>query len=219
MKRKPGYSVHCLLLSGLVFCKAVSAGPAAEVVSDVALAQCINALMSKFQWQQAADVESIKCHKAGITSARGIEQFSNLKHLSLFGNTIETLDVSGLQKLETLNVAGNRLRQLALADLPRLEKVYIFKNQLASLRVENLPLLTQIKANNNTLIAMQLLATPKLAKIYLFNNELEFLDIEQLPSLTYLDVRQNPMPDSFYDFLDKQDHLTARHDGNMDDWD
>lgn len=217
--------IACFLLVGLVFCPPVGADqtPIANqmvsAVQDKVLDQCIAALMKKFNWQTTTAVESIKCHKSGIQSVQGIEQFGNLKHLSLFGNSIKTIDINALQKLETLNIAGNQLQRLTLSQLPRLEKVYIFKNRLTNLQVENLPRLTQIKANNNALDTVQLSATPQLVKLYLFDNQLELLDIEALSSLTYLDVRQNPMPDSFYDFLDKQDHLTARHDGNMDDWD
>ena len=86
------------------------------------------------------------------------------------------------------------------------------------MHLANLPALEQVKANDNKLELLLITSTPQLIKLYLFNNQLEHLEITTLTKLSYLDVRQNPMPDEFYDFLDEQSDLTARHDGNADDW-
>lgn len=190
----------------------------AENLTDSNLSQCINTLIMKQQWQTPAEVETIKCHNKDIVSTQGIQQFSNIKVLSLYNNNIESIDLSKFKKLETINLAANRLQQLTVSELPKLTRLYIFKNQLASLHLANLPALEQVKANDNKLESLMIKSTPRLAKFYLFNNQLEHLEITTLSKLSYLDVRQNPMPDEFYDFLDEQSGLTARHDGNADDW-
>ncbi|TQV82796.1 leucine-rich repeat domain-containing protein [Aliikangiella coralliicola] len=212
-------AIYISVLANLILSSQTNATPVLAGVADTKFRQCIEKLMAKHQWQTAAQVESIKCHNQEITSAEGIQQFENIKSLSLYKNTIKTIDIKNLKNLETLNLAGNRLNRLILSQLPKLQKVYIFKNQLTKLNFNNLPQLTQLKANDNQLDSVNLASTPLLTKLYLFNNQLEYLEIKNLPELRYLDVRQNPMPDEFYDFLDDQSDLTARHDGNMEDWD
>ena len=189
-----------------------------ENLTDSNLSQCINALMLEHQWQTPAEVETIKCHNKDIVSTQGIQQFSNIKVLSLYNNNIKSIDLSKFKKLETVNLAANRLQQLTVSQLPKLTRLYIFKNRLTQLHLATLPTLEQVKANDNKLELLKIKSTPKLAKLYLFNNQLENLKIATLAKLSYLDVRQNPMPDEFYDFLDDQNGLTARHDGNADDW-
>lgn len=208
-----------LFLITVLSCNTLIANTAIHHLTDPALSNCLKTLMIKHQWQTAADVKSIKCHNMGISSTQGIEQFSQIESLSLYKNSIKTIHLSGFKQLEKLNLAGNELSQLKLSQLPRLKTLYIFKNRLVKLHLETMPQLVQIKANNNQLTSATMIAAPKLSKLYLFDNQLEYFELNDLLSLTYLDVRQNPMPDDFYDFLDAQSYLTARHDGNMDDWD
>jgi hypothetical protein len=58
-----------------------------------------------------------------------------------------------------------------------------------------------------------------MAKLTLIQKpQLEIIDIEESAKLRYLDVRHNPMPDEFYDYLDGLVGLTSLHDGNAEDW-
>jgi Leucine-rich repeat (LRR) protein len=96
--------------------------------------------------------------------------------------------------------------------------LYVFDNHLTDLTLSNLAQLQTFKANNNNIEYFAYSNIPKLQKIYIFNNELETIDIYNLPSLQYMDCRQNPMPDSLYDSMDKIDDVTFLHDGNAEDW-
>ncbi len=110
------------------------------------------------------------------------------------------------------------MSSLAILEQPQLEVLYVFHNQLESLRVAGSPNLRQIKANNNRLTQTELRGLAQLEKLYLFDNQLEIVDIAEAGALRYLDVRHNPMPDDFYDYLDSLPGLTSLHDGNADDW-
>ena len=189
-----------------------------EHIRDQKLHQCIIKTMRNNGWTSANQVKFIKCHNQDIISAEGINQFSNIHTLSLYKNKIPSIEIEKLSHLEIVNLANNQLNEFSLSGLTKLKKLYLFRNNLSQLSLSDLSSLTQIKANNNQLEQLTIGSTPKLEKLYLFNNQLESVELKELTQLHYLDVRQNPMPDEFYDFLDEQTHLTARHDGNADDW-
>lgn len=210
--------IAVFLLGGLPISRAETQNQLLSKIIDPNLRQCIFKLMENHGWSKAAQVQSIKCHNKKINSAEGIEQFSNIHTLSLYNNNLQSIRIEQFGKLESINVANNGLKGVTLLEAPKLNKLFLFKNKLSDLSLNNLPSLTQVKANDNNLELLTVTATPNLIKLYLFNNQLESIDLIATPQLRYLDVRQNPMPDDFYDFLDEQDNLTARHDGNADDW-
>jgi Leucine-rich repeat (LRR) protein len=189
-------------------------------VQDNNLQTCLQTLADKNRWSQSKDVTEIKCHSQDIQSLRGLEQFTALESLSLYNNRIEQLDIDLklFKDLKVLNIARNNLKQLDVANLPKLNKLYVFDNQLTGLTLSNLAQLQTFKANNNKIEHFSYINTPKLEKIYIFNNQLETIDIYNLPSLHYMDCRQNPMPTSLYDEMDKKDDITFLHDGNAEDW-
>ena len=89
---------------------------------------------------------------------------------------------------------------------------------METLILTNLINLKVLKANNNKIENFSYSNTPKLENMYIFNNQLETINIYDLPSLQYMDCRQNPMPDSLYDEMDKKNDTTFLHDGNAEDW-
>lgn len=190
------------------------------VVEDSHLQTCLEAEAKENNWKQLKDVKAIKCHSQDIQSLAGLEKFTALQSLSLYNNRISKLDIKLLQfeQLKHLNLARNNLTTASLEGLAKLDKLYLFDNQLTQLTLANLPELTEMKANNNKIERFHYQNTPKLAKMYIFNNQLEMIDIYQLPSLQYMDCRQNPMPDSLYDEMDKKNDVTFLHDGNAEDW-
>ena len=187
-------------------------------VSDPALQKCIDQLAQKHQWQAVEDVTSIKCHKKGVKTVAGLQQFSALQSLSLFSNSLSEFDSSYYPKLVSLNLARNRIENLSVSNLPALEKLYLFDNKIKHLALENLPKLSILKANSNTMQTLSYESLTALQKIYIFDNTLETIDIHNLPAMEYMDCRENPMPDELYDEMDKIKHATILHDGNAEDW-
>ena len=190
------------------------------LVQDTELQSCLQEIADVNQWHQPQDVTKIKCHSSNIHSLHGIEQFINLESLSLYNNKLKQIDVSltSLKKLTTLNLARNNLTHLTISDLPLVNTIYLFDNGLKTLILTNLINLEVFKANNNKIETFAYSNIPKLKKMYIFNNQLETINIYDLPSLQYMDCRQNPMPDSLYDEMDKQLDITFLHDGNAEDW-
>jgi Leucine-rich repeat (LRR) protein len=189
-------------------------------VQDVNLQACVQTIMQNKQWHQPQDVTQIKCHSKDIRSMVGLAQFENLETLSLYNNKLKQLstDMASFKKLKTLNLARNNLTHLTISNLPSLTKLYVFDNKLENLTLSNLVSLTIFKANNNIINHFSYANVPNLEKIYIFNNALETTNIDDLPRLQYMDCRQNPMPDSLYDKMDKMNDITFLHDGNAEDW-
>ncbi|MFK8047856.1 MAG: hypothetical protein AB8B81_05420 [Halioglobus sp.] len=187
-------------------------------VADPALQKCVNDIAKKHDWTQPDQFEQISCHNKKIENIDGLEKFTSLTKLSLYKNTITALDLPRFDRLSHLNIAGNALTQLVVKDCDSLKVLYAFHNKLQRITIQGCSKLTQVKANNNALRSADLTELPALKKLHLFDNELEELHIESLNLLRYLDVRQNPMPDEFYDYLDSVNDLTSLHDGNADDW-
>ena len=187
-------------------------------LADSNLKSCIEKLAKKQGWLQMQQVTEVRCHSQGIESLVGLNQFKNIKILSLHNNNIVDIDLIAWPLLEELNVAKNKLKQLAIINLTQLKQFYAFSNQIEDLRLDDLPSLEQFKANNNGMKTFHYQNLPTVNKIYLFDNELETMDIYQLPALKYLDVRQNPMPDELYEEMDRLKGVTVLHDGNAEDW-
>lgn len=188
-------------------------------VPDPAWQKCLETIAQKNNWTRAEQFEQITCHNKGIRSVDGLEQFTAITKLSLYKNKIVALELPASNQLYHLNIAGNALGKLNIHNCEALKVLYAFHNKLRHISIEGCPELTQLKANNNQLQEAHLGNLPVLKKLHLFNNELETLDIKSLKHLRYLDVRQNPMPDDFYDYLDTVKGLTSLHDGNAEDWD
>ena len=201
----------------LLCCLALPAS-ADFAVNDVNLNRCVNKLAAKNGWATAQDVTEIKCHNKKVASVDGLEQFTQLQKLSLYKNRITTIDVSHFPKLKQLNIAGNLLSALDVSQKPDLESLFAFHNPMQALTITNCPSLKTVKANNARLVSFTTTLVPNLEKLYLFDNQLEIIEIDPNGTLRYLDVRHNPMPDEFYDYLDSLSGLTSLHDGNAEDW-
>jgi len=209
-----------IVIPALVALTVVSARAAADIsVADPALQKCVNLISKKNGWLQAEQFEQIKCHNKGIESTAGLEKFTALTKLSLYKNKITEFELHNFSQLSHLNIAGNSLKKLAIQNCSALKALYAFHNKLQHISILGCTKLAQIKANNNALKHAELIELPALKKLYLFDNELEILNIKSLGGLRYLDVRQNPMPDDYYDYLDSVKGLTSLHDGNAEDWD
>lgn len=188
------------------------------LVEDTALQECISKAMLKARITEAHALPKLKCHNKAIASLSGIEYFSGLEHLSLFGNQIVNADLSKLTNLKHLNLAKNKLMHLDITGLSQLEALYLFKNELTTINFEGLSSLKKMRIMQNKLSKLDISPLLSLSEAYLWDNQLEDLQITGLSKLVFLDVKQNPMPDELYDFFDEQDGITISHDGNAEDW-
>lgn len=204
------------IFSVLIMAKNIAASTL--ILEDEALQKCVMQSMKKYGFSQPQQLLALKCHNQDIKSVSGIEQFTSLESLSLFGNNITRADLTALKALKHINLAKNDLTHLRIEGLRHLETLYLFKNELTTINFDGLLSLTKMRVMQNKLSVLDISPLQSLTEAYLWDNQLEDLQITGLTKLEFLDVKQNPMPDELYDFYDQQSGITISHDGNADDW-
>ena len=90
-------------------------------ISDPALAQCVEQVITDQKITQASDLTNLSCTHAGVNSVDGLAIFSGLKILDLSGNNLnEIKPLLFLPYLDTVNLKQNEA--LACADAEILGK-------------------------------------------------------------------------------------------------
>lgn len=154
-------------------------------------------------YAEAEALEKLNTYGGCITDMRGIEAFTNLKHLSCGDNSIKELDLSMLSKLEYLNCVFNDLSVLDLTHNPLLDTLLCGLNKLSSLDLSQCPGLTYVYAADNQLEELDLTQNTKLTRVLCWNNLISELDVSyctELEELTCsgnliknLDLSNNPL--------------------------
>lgn len=218
MRTSRFYTKALTVLAGMLLGTSAWAEPAPARFTDPKLSTCVSKALQKAGGVSTLELTKLNCNNQGITDATGINSLSNLQHLSLFGNRLKRIDLSGMVGLESLNIANNQLTKIDLSATNAIKTLYLFGNKLEQLNLEGLERLAKLKAEKNQLLAVQFAPKSALEKVYLFNNKMVDINIDTLTELKFIDVRSNPMPDEVYDYLDKFRGVKASHDGNTEDW-
>ena len=100
--------------------------------------------------EEIAAVTGIDVTGLGITSLKGIENFTALKELICIGNQLTELDVSSNTMLTGLACDSNQIVSLDLSSNVSLDMLYCSNNQLASLTLGDIPI-TYLDCTNNSL--------------------------------------------------------------------
>ena len=142
-------------------------------ISDVNLRSCVLATGATI-----TNVQSLNCTSRGITSLQGIEQFQDLRVLTLNSNSLTDIGVlSQLTKLHTLDIRHNQVSAVdALKDLKFLDTLAADHNQISSIDVLAGSSITRLYVSNNQISSLSALA-----------------DITQLKNLT-AENNQAPIP-------------------------
>lgn len=144
-----------------------------------------------------------------LTSLRGIEYFTSLKHLYCWGNKITELDVSDNPALTDLRVYGNRISALDVSGNPSLRVLKCHDNGMTSLRLGDLPALYDLVCGDNLLESVDVTACPNLKFLLCEDNRLTSLDISGNPQLRNLDCFNNPGDGAFFPVRCRFDNQTV----------
>jgi Secretion system C-terminal sorting domain len=147
-----------------------------------------------------------------ITDLTGINQFANLTSLSVFGNALTNLQISGLSNLivihaannnlttvsvdnlsslENLTIANNHLTSFSVTNTPNLQTLSCSGNQLTSVDISNFPNLMTLECNNNLITSLILNNNNSLLNIQATNNKLTTVAFEEAPNLSNLYLKNN----------------------------
>lgn len=106
--------------------------------------------------EELAGVQSIKIANKLMTSAKGIEYFTELTSLNFEGNHLTEIDLSQNPKLKLVYLRNNQLASIDFSRNTELDFIEIFDNQLSSIDVSMLPNLRFLHVDHNDLTTLDL---------------------------------------------------------------
>ena len=124
----------------------------------------------------------------GISNMTGVQYFTQLKKLSLYGNNLTSINVRALTKLTYLNLGKNKLTSINVDNNTALEQLYLQSNQLTSVTVEFLSDLRTLWVSQN----------PNLTNLECACNDLSNFDIYNCTALQNLSCFNNPHLSAIY---------------------
>ncbi len=142
---------------------------------------------------ELSDVTWINCADHGITSLKGIENFSALTELDCFENQLSSLDVSRNTKLIRLACSDNQLTALDVSKNTALEQLYCYNNQLTALDVSKNAALKKLICYSNRLTALEVSRNTALEVLECAGNQLTALDLRQNQNLRHLTCYGNEL--------------------------
>ena len=125
--------------------------------------------------EEIAAVTRITIRDAGVTSLKGIEQFTSLKELECQGNSLSSLDLTKNTALTGLWATYNQLQELDLSKNQALELLDCGGNQLTSLDLSQNKILTELSCRDNQLTSLDVLQNTALELLYCDRNKLTAL--------------------------------------------
>lgn len=187
-----------------------------EIRSNPVLEACIKSNAQDQGVRYVWDFKELDCSRKGLTSLAGLENLINLEKLTVYGNTINSADFSGLGKLKWLDMGFNTLQGLDLSGNTLLEAVFVESNELNSIvlplgapietlilsnnQIESIDLsglaaLRQLSLYNNRLAAIELRHNIGLKRVFLGKNRLASLDVSANSVLSELSAGENQLLD------------------------
>lgn len=140
----------------------------------------------------------------------GIENFTNLRRLTIDRQSLRNIDLSKNTKLEYIHIWNNKLISINLDGLENLERLELNGNKLESIDLSDSPYITHLRLAENFFSSYDLSSTPRvdylvlksnpltqlsnlndltlLKYLYMGSTNLSSLDVSQLPSLEVVEV-------------------------------
>ncbi len=140
-------------------------------------------------------VSMINVEKKGIGNLKGIEYFKQLEWLDCRENKLESLEISGLDKMWSISCESNQLTELRLENLVSLQQIICDGNKLENLDVSNLSSLERIVCSENGLKNLNLGYLSKLNHLDCKKNKLSELNVKHLTGLVWVFCQENEITD------------------------
>eukprot|EP00358_Blepharisma_japonicum_P002769 CAMPEP_0202955136 /NCGR_PEP_ID=MMETSP1395-20130829/51504_1 /ASSEMBLY_ACC=CAM_ASM_000871 /TAXON_ID=5961 /ORGANISM="Blepharisma japonicum, Strain Stock R1072" /LENGTH=526 /DNA_ID=CAMNT_0049671351 /DNA_START=1390 /DNA_END=2967 /DNA_ORIENTATION=- len=158
-------------------------------------------LSTKTLMDWVASAENLRLDSEKLTSLSGIEQFSNLRKLSLIGNMIQEISfIDRCPLLEELSLEDNMISKIGnLNRLIYLKKLDLGRNFISRVEgLEKLECLTQLSLEDNLINSLEGVEELQgIMELYIGNNRIQSLKdillLRDLPKLIILDVSGNPL--------------------------
>jgi len=131
----------------------------------------------EIQVSEAEAVTVLEIVTTGVTSLQGIEAFTNLQVMFIFGHNISTLDLSNNLQLEVLICYDNNINNLILPNSLELKHIDCGNNNISSIDFSNNLNLEFVNCTNNNIVDLDFSLNTSLIKTqYVGNQQLETLN-------------------------------------------
>ena len=149
---------------------------------------------------EAATVTSIEVGTQEISTLEGIGYFTNLVSLTANGSRaadrtilgqLTELDLTGLDKLKSLQCRHNYITTLTLSGNTALTNIVCYGNSLEALDLSGAPMIETVDAGDCAIRTVNVHENTFLKTLFVHNNKLTAIDLEGNPVLTSLRCDQN----------------------------
>ena len=114
---------------------------------------------------------------------------TKLEYIHIWNNKLISINLDGLENLETLELQGNKLESINLSDSPYITHLSLAENFFSSYDVSSTPRVDNLALKSNPLSQISNLNDLTLLKnLFIGNTNLSSLDVSQLPSLEFVEV-------------------------------
>ncbi|WP_272149195.1 leucine-rich repeat domain-containing protein [Tenacibaculum aiptasiae] len=128
-----------------------------------------------------------------ISDLTGIEDFYNLKTITLTRNNLSTVDFSSNEKLETLIIDSNNLTSIDVTNNAALLSLNLEDNNLSTIDLTGNPYLKSLNLSRNSLTSIDLTNNTILEDLELQATNLNTLDITKNTALVNLNLNGVPI--------------------------
>lgn len=149
----------------------------------------------QIQVSEAQQVYILSVSYSNISDLTGIQSFSNLRQLSINGNQLTSLNVSGMVNLSSLYCANNLISSFNFTNLPAISFLDCGYNQLTALNFSGMTLnnLGYLYCNNNAITNLNVSNLSALQVLVCSNNSISSLNVSNLTNLQNLTCSSNSL--------------------------
>ncbi len=165
----------------------------------------------QIQLSEAEAIVALRIRNQDFTNPEGLQFFKNLEYLDINGNEVQSMDLSNLTKLETLDLGGNNFSQVNLSFLANLKLLNISGNELSTIDLSNNILLEELQISANNFVSLNISNLPNLVELDpLPNEELKNLTISNNEKLN--EIKLNLSFGQFHEF----DNLVISNNASLE---
>ena len=158
-----------------------------------AMKQCLIGWAEEYGWTNVDEVTELSCSRNGIDSIAGIEQFDNLKKLSLSYTALKEINLSGNPKLEDVHISKNPyLKSVDVSQNLELTMLYVIYNAVEEVNLSNLPKLNMVNLSGNLISQLKLDGTDA-EFLFVEDNLIKDIDLSNTRSIRDLRLQGNPL--------------------------
>lgn len=145
---------------------------------------------------EAEAVNNLFLVQKGIRSTEDLHFFKNAKMIMLDDNTIPSIVLKDMDKLNLFSCTGCKVTLFKAENLKNLTSLYLDNNLLETISVKAIPKIDQLTLSLNQLKTIDLSQLKSLRRLNVEHNKIQQIDISGNPILQTLNVGGNKMKEA-----------------------